>query len=146
MIPRRRSFAFEELPELELVVGYQAGGTPTDGEWASYVRVLERLHRARKQYRYFTYSEGGYPSRAQQAAVGAVTQGAKSAVSMVSPSITLRFVGALLALTNPKVQCFGPDQLDAAFAHIGLKVGETERVHACLAALRAKVYGRTEAA
>jgi hypothetical protein len=141
-----RSFAFEVLEDLKLLVSYQGPSNPSDAEWAAYLQVLERLHRAPHPYRYLTISDGGHPSRAQQAQVKAVTHGRTPAVAIVSSSVPIRFVGSLLALFNPRVQCFGPEQLHRAFAHIELDPAAVSKVRACLDALKQKVAASSKAA
>jgi hypothetical protein len=142
----RRTFAFEVIEDLELLVSYQGPESPGDLEWAAYLEVVERLHRTPNHCRFLTVSDGGHPSRVQQGQVKAVTHGRAPPVSIVSASSAIRFLGSLLSLFNHRVQCFGPDQMDRAFEHIGLKASDTRRVRACLAKLKANVAAQTEAA
>ena len=135
----RPSFAFEVVRDLELLVSYQGPENPRDEEWDTYVGVLLRLHQAPNGYRYFTISEGGHPSGAQQARVKAVTNGFTPAVAIVSPSIAIRFVGSVLALVNRKVQVFRPDELEEAYRHIGVAPGSVPRLEAVVNRLRAQV-------
>jgi hypothetical protein len=135
----RASFAFEVVKDLELLVSYQGLKNPGDEEWDRYVEVLARLHQVPNNFRYFTISEGGHPSGAQQARVKAVVNGRTPAVAIVSSSIAIRFVGSVLALMNRKVQCFRPDQLEQAYAHIGLPLGDVPRLETVVARLRDKV-------
>jgi hypothetical protein len=146
MITRGRTFAFEALEDLELLVAYQGPKTPTDVEWDAYLQALERLHRVPNRYRYLTISQGGHPSSAQQARVKAVTHGRTPAVAVVSSSIAIRFVASFLALFNHRVQCFGPEQMDRAFEHIGIARPDQARVRACIAKLKDHVISQTEAA
>jgi hypothetical protein len=146
MVARGRSFAFEVIEDLELLVSYQGRSNPSDVEWASYLQVLERLHRGQTQYRYFTVSEGGHPSSTQQAQVKTVTHGRTPPVSIVSSSIAIRFMGSFLALFNHRVQCFGPEQMNRALEHVGVKAASQRRVRDCVAKLKAQVAGRTVAA
>jgi hypothetical protein len=135
----RPSFAFEVVRDLELLVSYQGPRNPSDEEWESYIEVLARLHQVPNGYRYFTISEGGHPSGSQQARVKAVVNGLNPAVAIVSGSIAIRFVGSVLALVNRKVQCFRPDELDEAYAHIGLAPADVPRLEAVVGRLRAQV-------
>ena len=135
----RPSLAFEVDQTLELLVSYQGPRNPSDEEWKDYLAVLAQLHRAPTNYRYFTVSEGGHPSGAQQAKVKAVVNGRTPAVAIVSSSIAIRFVGSVLALVNPKVQCFRPDQVERAYAHIALAPRHVPRLEAVVARLRARV-------
>lgn len=137
--PDQPSFAFEVNQTLELLVSYQGSRNPSDAEWREYVEVLARLHRTPTNYRYFTISEGGHPSSAQQAKVKAAVNGRTPAVAIVSSSIAIRFVGSVLALVNPKVQCFRPDQLGRAYAHIALAPRDVPRLEAIVAKLRARL-------
>lgn len=146
MIIRRRTFAFEVIEDLELLVSYQGPTSPSDGEWATYLQVLERLHRVPSRYRYLTISEGGHPSGAQQARVKAVTHGRTPPVAVVSTSVAIRFVVSLLALFNHRVKCFGPEQTDRAFEHIGIGHTDQARVRACIAKLKGQIANQTEAA
>jgi hypothetical protein len=134
-----RTFAFEVVEDLELLVSYQGRRNPSDDEWDRYVQVLARLHQSPKDYRYFTVSEGGHPSGPQQARVKAAVNGRTPAVAIVSSSIAIRFVGSVLALVNHKVQCFRPDQLARAYAHIALPSRDGPRLEAVLTRLRASV-------
>jgi hypothetical protein len=133
------SFAFEVVPELELLVSYQGPENPTDEEWNAYIEVLARLHQAPNGYRYLTFSEGGHPSGAQQARVKAAVNGRTPAVAIVSSSIAIRFVGSVLALINRKVLCFRPDQVERAYAHVAIRESDVPHVESIVARLRARV-------
>lgn len=146
MSTRGRTFTFEALEDLELLVAYQGRESPRDVEWDAYLQVLERQHRVSSRYRYLTISEGGHPSSAQQARVRAVTHGRTPPVAVVSSSIAIRFVTSLLALFNHRVQCFGPEQMERAFEHIGIARSDQARVRACIAKLKDQVVNQTEAA
>jgi hypothetical protein len=135
----RPTFAFEVVSDLELLVSYQGPQNPTDEEWAAYVEVLARLHQAPNGYRYFTISEGGHPSGAQQARVKAAVNGFNPAVAIVSSSIAIRFVGSVLALVNRKVQVFPPHELAEAYRHIGLPPGAVPRLEAIVGRLRSQL-------
>jgi hypothetical protein len=135
----RPSFAFEVVEELELLVSYQGPRNPGDEEWEKYVDVLARLHQVPSGYRYFTISEGGHPSGAQQARVKAVVNGLNPAVAIVSSSIAIRFVGSVLALVNRKVQCFPPDELAAAYEHLGVAPRDIPRLQGVVSRLRTQV-------
>jgi hypothetical protein len=128
------------------MVSYQSPSNPSDTEWTSYVQAVERLYGAPHPHRYLVLSEGGHPSRAQQAQLTTATKGRTSAVSIVSSSLLLRFVGAMMGLFNPRVQCFGPEQMERAFSHIDVGPADEPKVLACLAALRAELASRAEAA
>lgn len=130
---------FEVVRDLELLVSYQGPENPRDEEWDNYVEVLGRLHQAPNGYRYFTISEGGHPSGGQQARVKAITNGFTPAVAIVSSSIAIRFVGSVLALVNRKVQVFPPDELEAAYRHIGVAERDVPRLESVVARLRAQV-------
>ncbi|HEV8549037.1 MAG TPA: hypothetical protein VGQ57_08415 [Polyangiaceae bacterium] len=135
----RPSFAFEVVRDLELLVSYQGPRNPSDEEWDGYLEVLGRLHQVPNNYRYFTISEGGHPSGAQQARVKALVNGRTPAVAIVSSSIAMRFVGSVLALINRKVQCFRPDQLRLAYAHLAVPDSDVPRLEMVVARLREKV-------
>ena len=130
------SFAFEVVRDLELLVSYQGRRNPSDEEWARYVEVLAHLHQGSNNYRYFTVSEGGHPSGSQQGRVKAVVNGRSPAVAIVSSSIAIRFVGSVLALVNPKVRCFKPEQLELAYAHISVPARDIPRLNSIVARLR----------
>ena len=146
MITRGRTFTFEALEDLELLVAYQGHKSPSDVEWVAYLHVLERLHRVSSRYRYLTISEGGHPSGAQQARVKAVTYGRTPPVAVVSSSIAIRFAVSFFALFNHRVQCFGPEQMGRAFEHIGIARTDQARVRACIAKLQDHVVGQTATA
>jgi hypothetical protein len=135
----RPSFAFELVPELELLVSYQGPQNPTDAEWSAYVEALIPLHQAPNEYRYLTFSEGGRPSSAQQGQVKAVVNGRTPAVAIVSSSIAIHFIGSVLALVNRRVHCFRPDQVERAYAHLALHPRDVPRVEAIVARLRARI-------
>jgi hypothetical protein len=135
----RPSFVFEVVRDLELLVSYQGPENPRDEEWDNYVQVLARLHQTPNGYRYFTISEGGHPSGAQQARVKAITNGLTPAVAIVSSSIAIRFVGSVLALVNRKVQVYRPDELDEAYRHIGVAERDVARLESIVGRLRAQV-------
>lgn len=143
---RGPSFAFAVLPDLEVLLSYQGPRDPSDEEWARYLTVLDRLHRTPNDYRYLTVSAGGLPSASQQSKVKAVTHGRSPAVAIVSSSIAIRFVVSVLALVNPKVQCFRPDQLDKAYQHLNLAAAAVPRVEATLERLKAEVTRSVDAA
>jgi hypothetical protein len=146
MITRGRTFTFEALEDLELLVAYQGHKSPSDVEWVPYLHVLERLHRVSSRYRYLTISEGGHPSGAQQARVKAVTYGRTPPVAVVSSSIAIRFAVSFFALFNHRVRCFGPEQMGRAFEHIGIARSDQARVRACIAKLKDHVVGQTATA
>ena len=120
-------------------MSYQGTENPRDEEWDTYVEVLARLHLGPNGYRYFTISEGGHPSGAQQARVKAVTNGFTPAVAIVSSSIAIRFVGSVLALVNRKVQVFRPDEVEEAYRHVGLAERDVPRLESVVGRLRSQV-------
>jgi hypothetical protein len=96
-------------------------------------------------YRYFTFSEGGHPSGSQQGRVKAAVNGRTPAVAIVSSSIAIRFVGSVLALVNPKVRCFKPEQLEQAYSHISVTARDIPRLSAIVARLRQEISANAAA-
>jgi hypothetical protein len=146
MITPERSFAFENIEDLELLLSYQGPRNPSDAEWAPYVALLQRLHATRAGYRYLVFSDGGHPSSEQQARLKAATEGRKPPVSIISSSVAIRFVVSIFALFNHRVQCFAPSEINSALRHIGLNPDVAPRVLARLAKLKDGIAAPTEAA
>lgn len=139
MTAQHPSFVFEVIPDLNLLLTYQGRHSPSDDEWDSFVKAIEELSRAPTLYRYLTLSEGGHPTSTQQARIKSVANGRTPAVSIISTSVAMRFVVSVLALINPRIQCFRPDQKMQAYSHIGLKPQDVAIVERRIEVLRSKL-------
>lgn len=131
---------FEELQSVGLVVSYQTVDDPTDAEWERWLDAADSLLEKVGHMRLLVVTDGGRPNGKQIERLRVRKRG-NPLTSIVSPSMTLRFVVSAVGLLNPAVRCFTPDQRTGAYAHLGLTPIEQRFVEAALARLRGQVGG-----
>ena len=135
-----RTLVVEFLPEQSCIVTYQGTDPPSDADWDAYVGQTRALTHVHLKLRVLAYSEGGRPSKDQQARLVAVVRDLRTRVAIVSPALAMRFVVSVFALTNPNVRCFTPGQLSEAFKHLGLHPAGQLAVEQALERMRSRVH------
>jgi hypothetical protein len=122
------TLVFEWVSDLEILISCQGVECPTDAEWDGYLACVA-VSRAKEGGRSLVITQGGRPSRDQQARLIAVTEGIPARVAVISAAGALRFIVSILALVNPHIRSFHPSQQADAFEHIGLLPEHHDRVH-----------------
>ncbi len=150
-----RSLTFEVLQDLALVVSYQPAANPSDVEWDRYISAADALVETTGEIRLLAVTEGGHPTRSQVQRFNA-EKGESEAnggygarpprVAIVSSSAALRFVASVMSFANPRIRCFSPAELDAAYRYLGLEPDSQARVAAAVERLRAQISSSTSAA
>ena len=137
------NLVFEALSSLRLLVSYQTTYSPSDPEWDAWIDAAQALHAAYalpangNAIRLLVASEGGHPNGSQIERLRARKR-SNPLTSIVSPSVTLRFVASAMTFLNPAIRCFTPTQLDRAYAHLGLTPVDGRFADAALSRLRAQ--------
>lgn len=131
------NIAYGSIPDLALVVLHHAKRNPNDLEWQTYLDFLRRLEIGQSAFRMLVESDGGHPTRSQQAKMSEIAHGTSMRVAVISPSTTARFVTSILVLTNPDIRCFSPKQHLDAYVHLGLPAAAADRANEIRAQVRA---------
>ncbi|HET9954505.1 MAG TPA: hypothetical protein VFQ61_08370 [Polyangiaceae bacterium] len=136
---------FETIPEAGLLISYQTTATPRDDEWEAYLTACKELLASHPKPCFLVVTHGGHPSRQQQARVKAELGYRTSPVAIISKATIARFVASIMALMNPAIQCFAPEQRDQAFSHLHLDAAQRKLVLASLDRMTKKL-GESSAA
>jgi hypothetical protein len=124
------NLGFEFLPDLDLMVLVHMKNSPTDAEWEVYLdAITDPL--ASNRMRCVIIADG-HPTRAQQAALIALSKGKLIPVAVVSASTSVRFAVSVFALVNRGIKSYSPKEYDRAFAHVGLAPAQFNGVRAVI--------------
>lgn len=105
--------------------------SPTDAEWEVYLdAITDPLESSR--LRCMVITEGAHPTRAQQAALMALSKGKLIPVAVVSSATSVRFAVSVFALMNRGIKSYSPREYDRAFAHVGLAPAQCDGVRAVI--------------
>jgi hypothetical protein len=118
--PPPASLQFELLPPGILIV-VQGELPPSAANWEAFVNAV-RGHDG--ELRFFVYTQGWHPSRAQVSQFTHALQGRQPTVAIVSPLTSMAFVVSALALAIRRMRFFGTEEIAAAFTHLGLSSDE----------------------
>jgi hypothetical protein len=132
--------AFELLPALHLMILYMLETASSDEEWDAYLAAMVGPSKG-ERFRCIVVTDGGFPTRAQQARLIAVMSGKQVRVAVISPAIALRFVVSALLLVNRGIKAYSPKESGAAFSHIGLAPGEWASAKMAIERLRRRLKG-----
>jgi hypothetical protein len=134
-MPRR--FVFRHIDSL--IVLRENTEPPTDQEWDSFLNVLSRNWERFESMKILVRTSGGGPMPAQQMRLRGVLKGKPILVAVVSESVTVRFLTSSVALLNRDIKSFDPDELQLAYAHLGLTAAERRVAEKTLAELAPEV-------
>jgi hypothetical protein len=129
---------FEVLPDARLVVSCQTRFNPSDSEWELWLMATGNLAHQVGYFRLLVLTEGGHPTKTQLERVRAENK-TNPPTAIVSPSLSLRFLGAALTFVNPTIRCFAPAQLEKAFDHLGLALSERHPAHSAIDRLQRRL-------
>jgi hypothetical protein len=121
------SLVFEYLKDLNLMVLVQGTVPPTDQEWDAHIRAVMSAP-TDPPFRVLVVSRGAHPSRAQQQRLIAQVRNRKTKVAVVTSAIGVRFVVSILALMNPHMRSFQPEERGAALQYLGLTQEQAKQV------------------
>ena len=122
------NIAYIAYVELGLIILCHGRQNPTSAEWAPYVQLLSDTFTKDVDARVLVITEGGHPSREQQAEMNAALRSASARVAVISPSVVARFVTSILVMTNPGIRCFSPEQRHEAYAHLGFSASRASQI------------------
>jgi hypothetical protein len=115
-----RTLAYELLPHHGCVVLYQGTQAPNDAEWDAHIGEVCVFAEAKAEFTVLVYTEGGRPSREQQARLTAAAPIFRTPVAVVSPVLAVRFVVSALSLGKRNLRFFMPEELPAALQYLAL--------------------------
>jgi len=124
----RNNIAYTAHADLGLIILCHGRQHPTNAEWAPYVQLLSDTFTKDVDARVLVITEGGHPSREQQAEMNAALRSASARVAVISPSVVARFVTSILVMTNPGIRCFSPEQRHEAYAHLGFSASRASQI------------------
>lgn len=122
-----------------LLVVRQNGDDPDEQDWSEFLLVLSaqrREFRADAQ-KILVCTDGGSPNADQRARLAHILDNFHPRVALVSGSVKVRFVGALIAMFQRNYRQFSPSELKLAFAHLKLAPAECEFAEKALRELEA---------
>lgn len=97
---------------------------PSDEEWNAALRLLGRVLDEQENVKMLVASDGGGPTAAQRNGLRGVLRGRTVRVAVVSKSAKLRFIVSSLALLNPEIRTFLPNEVAEAYGHLLLSASE----------------------
>lgn len=95
---------------------------PTNAEWDQYLAELGRRADRIEDLRSLVFTDGGGPTSEQRGRLNPILKGRASRAAVVSNAPIIRFIVSSLALLNPKIRTFQPEELSQALAHIELPI------------------------
>jgi hypothetical protein len=118
-----------------MVVSY-SDGPGSDKQWRDYLVTLSGLQSEGSQpLRILAYAADA-PPRAALDGIMSAARGKAWRVALISPSTAVRFVASTFSFVLRTLRFFAPDELVAAFDHLGCDEVERRKVAEALARLR----------
>jgi hypothetical protein len=124
-------------PSLGLLIHDDA--PPTDAEWDPW---LSTIRNPRDGFSILVTTDGGAPSRAQQARFGAELRGKIVPTSVVTDRALARFVVSAMSFINRGVRGFAPTEIDAALDWLRADAPSRAALDAELRAIQAANAGK----
>lgn len=139
-----RNIAFDEVNTYVILVHNKHA--PTNEEWSEYIQFNTARGMAHGRLSpYLIVSEGGAPTGAQRRAMhDAITPVLQRNPTLmrsaiVTPSTFVRGIVAAMHLVNPIFQAFSPDDMESAYAYLGIPPAYFRDVEAMIASLKAQL-------
>jgi hypothetical protein len=112
---------------------------PCDDDWKLALEWSRTKAREPAMIRYLVLSEGGKPNARQRAEFSKVVGDHSIRTALVTGSVLAR--GAITAMSwfNADMRAFAPDNLDEAFAFLGIPSSQHDRFRSAIAELRAEM-------
>jgi len=135
MVRPPRGFVWEVLQEERMLVSY-SDGPGSEQQWHDYLVTLNRLQAEQSQaLRILAYAADA-PPRAALDGIMSAARGKSWRVALISPSTAVRFVASTFSFVIRTLRFFAPDELAAAFSHLGCDETERRKAGEALARLR----------
>jgi hypothetical protein len=112
--------------------------SPTEEGWAQYLLALKN-HRFTAPPKVLVISDGAGPTPTQRQSLAKATGGAPYFCSIIADAANIRFIAASLALANPSVKSFFPNQLNEALTYLQLTPAQIEKIKQLLATAASRV-------
>lgn len=130
-----RGFVWEVLREERIVVSF-ADGPGSDKQWQDYIITLNRLQADdARPLRILAYAADA-PPRAALDGLMSAARGKSWRVALLSPSTAVRFAASTFSFVIRTLRFFAPNELVAAYDHLGCDEGERRKAGDALARLR----------
>ena len=135
MVTPPRGFVWEVLREERLLVSY-SDGPGSDKQWLDYLATLNRLpSEASRPLRILAYAADA-PPRVGLEGIMSAARGKSWRVALISPSTGVRFAASTFSFVIKTLRFFAPNELPAAFDHLGCDQVERQKASEALARLR----------
>jgi hypothetical protein len=135
MVTPSRGFVWEVLRDERILVSY-SDGPGSEQQWREYIVTLTRLPSEEgKPLRILAYAADA-PPRAALDGIMSAARGKSWRVALISPSTAVRFVASTFSFVIRTLRFFAPNELGAAFEHLGCSEVERRRASEALARLR----------
>jgi hypothetical protein len=109
-----------------LGVALHNASSPTDSEWADWMRIVYAIPVA--ELRILVFTDGGAPTTLQRGQFTDHLAGRAVPISVVSSSRLARGVATAISWFNPQIKVYPPAEIQQAFAHAGLRGGEPDEL------------------
>jgi hypothetical protein len=100
----------------------------SDEEWDEFLKLLADHRDELPKLRLLVMTSGGAPNAAQRKRLQATLRGTPIRVAVVSDSLKMRFIASTIALFHSDHRSFTNAELEDAYEHLSLGVGERRRV------------------
>jgi hypothetical protein len=103
-----------------LLLARQNAQAPTDAEWDRFLALLGEAREHFEHVKILVLTEGGSPSAPQRERLATTLAGKSVRVAVVTNSVKVRFVAAMVALFHKEMRCFARQELRLACSHVGM--------------------------
>jgi len=109
---------------------------PTDQDWDLYLEDLRQQAARANCIRTLVFTEGGGPDGFQRNRLNQILEGRPTRAAVLSNSVLARAVVGILAVFNPQIRAFSPDDSGVALAYLQVPFGQYGEVLQTIAELK----------
>ena len=110
--------------------------SPKDAEWDAYIDDLKRQASRADCIKTLVFTEGGNPDGYQRKRLNDVLAGRPTLAAVMTHSFLARAVVGTLAVFNPRIRAFSPDDAGLALAYLKIPMSQYGAVLQTLARLK----------
>ena len=107
-----------------LLLVRQSAAQPSDAEWDRFLTLLREARPTFERIKILVLTKGGGPSAPQRERLAKTLEGKPVRVALVTDSVKVRFVAAMIALFHKDLRSFLEHEFRRACAHVGMTAEE----------------------
>jgi hypothetical protein len=101
---------------------------PEPATWSAMCRAVDETLRRAPELKTIVFTDGGGPTGAQREELARASTGKKYRVSVVSTAPGVRFIVSSMALFNPTIKSFQPNDWQNSLVHVGVAPTDAQKV------------------